>query len=92
MGVVYLGADVPLDSWIEAARTTKARAIVIGIPTGSDRASAAAIARQAVQLDDGLLVAIGGPASAEADVPARVLRLPEAIGISADTLAAALRA
>jgi DNA-binding transcriptional MerR regulator/methylmalonyl-CoA mutase cobalamin-binding subunit len=92
MGVVYLGADVPRGSWIEAVRATKARAIVIGIPTGADRAPAEAIAREAVTLGDGLLVAVGGPASAMADVPAQVLRLPDAIGASADALEAALRA
>lgn len=92
MGVVYLGADVPRDSWIEAVRTTKARAIVIGIPTGPDRAPAEAIAREAVTLGDGLLVAVGGRASAEADVPAQVLRLPDAIGASAEAFEAALRA
>lgn len=90
IGVVYLGADVPRDSWIEAARTTKARAIVIAIPTATDRAPAVDVAQEASRVGDGLLVAVGGPGSHEAAVPASVLRLPYGIEASADAFEEAL--
>jgi DNA-binding transcriptional MerR regulator/methylmalonyl-CoA mutase cobalamin-binding subunit len=90
LAVVYLGADVPRESWIEAARTTKARAVVIGIPTATDRTPAEDVARATTQVDKGLLVAIGGPGSVEASVPASVLRLPDGIRASADAFENAL--
>jgi MerR family transcriptional regulator, light-induced transcriptional regulator len=92
MSVVYLGADVPIDSWIEAAGTTRARALVIGIPTGSDRAAATEVARAAVQLGGALLVAIGGAGSTDVAVPNAVLRLPDGIGLAAERLDDALAA
>ena len=90
IGVVYLGADVPRDSWIEAVGATRARAIVIGIPTATDRAPAEEIARMAVELGGGLLVAIGGTGAADATVPDAVLRLPDRIGAAAARLGDAL--
>lgn len=86
MSVVYLGADVPPDSWIEAVRTTNARAVVIGIPTATDRAPAEEVSRLAVRVGGGMLVAVGGPGAAEADVPVSVVRLPDGIGSSAARL------
>lgn len=88
--VVYLGADVPGESWLEAARTTKARAAVIAIPTAADRPIAVDVAEALVQLDDGLLVAVGGPGSVAAAVPESMLRLPDGIGASAARLEVAL--
>jgi DNA-binding transcriptional MerR regulator/methylmalonyl-CoA mutase cobalamin-binding subunit len=90
IGVVYLGADVPRESWIEAVGTTKARAIVLGIPTASDRAPAEDVARAAARLGEGLLVAVGGPEAVEATVPASVLRLLDGIGPAAEGLDDAL--
>lgn len=92
IGVVYLGADVPRDSWIEAVGATKARAVVIGIPTATDRAPAEDAVRAALRLGGELLVAIGGPAAAGAIVPHPVVRLPDGIGAAADRLGDALAA
>ncbi|MGZ8437950.1 MAG: MerR family transcriptional regulator [Candidatus Limnocylindrales bacterium] len=92
IGVVYLGADVPRDSWIEAVVATKACAIVIGIPTATDRAPAEEVARVAVELGGGLLVVVGGPGAADATVPAAVIRLPARIGPAAEWLGDALAA
>ena len=92
MGVVYLGADVPRDSWIEAVGATKARAVVIGIPTASDRASAGEVAQAAIHLGGGLLVAVGGAGATEATVPDSVIRLPGGIGLAAELLEGVLAA
>jgi DNA-binding transcriptional MerR regulator/methylmalonyl-CoA mutase cobalamin-binding subunit len=90
MRVTYLGADVPRQSWIEAVQATKAGAIVVGVQTESDRAPAEAVVRAAIKLGGGVLVTVGGPASAAARVPPSVVRLPEQIGASAEALEVAL--
>jgi DNA-binding transcriptional MerR regulator/methylmalonyl-CoA mutase cobalamin-binding subunit len=92
IGVVYLGADVPGDSWIAALRATKARGIVIGIPTGSDHAPAAEVAVAALRLGGGLLVAVGGAGATDAMFPDAVIRLPDRIGPAAERLEDALAA
>jgi DNA-binding transcriptional MerR regulator/methylmalonyl-CoA mutase cobalamin-binding subunit len=88
--VVYLGADVPRESWIEAARTTKARAMVIAIPTAADRAPAGDVVQALAQLGDAPLVAVGGPGAVAAAAPGSVLWLPDGIETSADVLEDAL--
>src|SRR4051812_27906638 len=63
VGVMYLGPDVPVDSWVDVARRTKARAAVVGVVTEADRGPAAAVidALRAVPV---ATVAIGGAAAA----------------------------
>ena len=43
LGVLYLGADVPLPSWRTAAETTRAPIAVVGVVTASDVGSAGAV-------------------------------------------------
>ena len=88
IGVVYLGPDVPLQSWVDAVRWTSARAVVIGAPTGDDLKGAESIAEMASALG-GVLVAIGGAPAETVTLPG-VLRLPDGIGPSARALEAAL--
>ena len=88
--VVYLGADVPRESWVEAVQTTRARAVVIAIPTAADRAPAEDVAKAVAQLGEGLLVAVGGPGAVAAAIPGSILWLPDGIGASADVLEDAL--
>ncbi len=85
IGVVYLGADVPEASWIDAAQVTRARGVVIGIPTIDDGAAAQGVA-EAVSDLPGVLVAAGGAGVDHADLPASVLRLPNGIVDSAVAL------
>jgi DNA-binding transcriptional MerR regulator/methylmalonyl-CoA mutase cobalamin-binding subunit len=88
IGVIYLGADVPLQSWVDAVRRSSARAVVVGAPTAQDLAGAEEIARTALAMGD-VLVAIGGAAGVETTLPG-VLALPDGIGTSARALEAAL--
>lgn len=90
IGVIYFGADVPLESWIDGARTTKARALVIGVPTSTDIGRATDVARAATQIGGGLLVAVGGPAAAGLELPPSVVRLPDGMAASADAFETAL--
>jgi DNA-binding transcriptional MerR regulator/methylmalonyl-CoA mutase cobalamin-binding subunit len=84
--VVYLGANVPVESWIEAVRNTDASAAVIAVPTSADRAAAEDAARAIDGTGSGVLVAVGGDGSGGATLPASVLRLPDEIGAAARSL------
>jgi MerR family transcriptional regulator, light-induced transcriptional regulator len=88
IGAVYLGPDVPVQSWVDAVRSTKARAIVIGAPTRGDLDAAEEIAKVGLALD-GPLVAMGGGAATDVTLP-DVLLLPDGIGASAKALGDAL--
>ena len=44
LGVLYLGADVPLESWLRTARETEAPMVVLGVVTIADVASATLVA------------------------------------------------
>ena len=44
LGVLYLGADVPLESWLRTARETEAPLVVLGVVTIADVASATLVA------------------------------------------------
>jgi DNA-binding transcriptional MerR regulator len=63
LGVVYLGPDVPVDSWVQSARRTGARAGVIGVVTEGDAHTALDVARELHARADGTLVAFGGAAA-----------------------------
>jgi MerR family transcriptional regulator, light-induced transcriptional regulator len=89
IGVVYLGADVPELSWRDAAGITRARAVVVGIPTPADRGPAEGVAH-AMTETGGLLVAVGGPGAPEAQLPGEVMRLPDDIPKAAAALEQAL--
>jgi len=90
LGVVYLGANVPVESWIEAVRKTFARAAVIGVPTAADLAATEGTARAIDGTGVDVLVAVGGHGSGGATLPTSILRLPDEIGAAARSLEAAL--
>jgi MerR family transcriptional regulator, light-induced transcriptional regulator len=58
--VLYLGADVPLDSWVSAVRIDTIRVAVIGIVTADDRTSGLDVTSALLGLDDPPTLAIGG--------------------------------
>lgn len=91
IGVLYLGADVPIDSWLAALRETGARAAVIAVPTGADAVSAAEVvaAGRAAMRE---VAWFTGGFGAEHDSLARAdaTRLPNGIGESSRRLSEAL--
>ncbi len=89
IGVVYLGADVPHDSWIDAAHVTSARGVVVGIPTAGDRRAGQQVVDTMVH-GGTWLVAAGGGGVLDADLPTEVVRLPNGIVSSATALQHAL--
>ena len=64
--VVYLGANVPLDSWVTAVRTTGASVAVVGAVSASEVAAAARVVAALGQMDDAPIVVVGGSHAAKA--------------------------
>jgi methanogenic corrinoid protein MtbC1 len=98
--IVYLGADLPIENWIEAARRSRPRAAVIGAVTRDDRRAAIDVARALRDAQPDIVVAFGGRSAPEpeafADLRATeghraTIRLPDGLVDSVDTLASALR-
>jgi DNA-binding transcriptional MerR regulator/methylmalonyl-CoA mutase cobalamin-binding subunit len=58
--VQYIGADVPAEDWIRAARATMASAAVVGVPTAADAPAARAVVSRLRQALPDLLVTLGG--------------------------------
>jgi methanogenic corrinoid protein MtbC1 len=85
--VVYLGADLPLDDWLNAAQG--ALAAVIGVVTARDRNAAMEVARRLHEVRPGLVVALGGRAAQAAP---GVMRLPTELTESVSALEAAIAA
>jgi methanogenic corrinoid protein MtbC1 len=85
--VLYLGADLPLDDWLNAAQG--ALAAVIGVVTARDRNAAMDVARRLLEIRPDLVVALGGRAAQEAP---GVMRLPTELTESVSVLGAAIAA
>jgi len=63
--VTYLGTDVPVTSWVDAARHTSATAVVISVTASTDATPAAAVVRALRAAMPNLTIALGGRAAAE---------------------------
>jgi methylmalonyl-CoA mutase cobalamin-binding subunit len=90
LGVLYVGADVTVDGWVDAATRTRARGAVIGVVTQADRPAAAevVVALHAVGIR---LLAVGGQAAEPDPAPGNgVLVLPPRIADAAGVIAKAL--
>lgn len=58
--VLYLGANVPVDSWEKAVRSRQAKAAVLAVVTPEDRAAAVEVAERLLALTPAPLVCSGG--------------------------------
>ncbi len=87
--VVYLGADVPPDSWVEAVRLTGARAVVLGVAIDEDVAAADRVVTALRHAAPELTIAVGGRRSASVR-DADVLRLPDPLSAAIIKLRVAL--
>ena len=90
LDVAYLGADLPVASWVDAVDVASASALVMGVPTVEDAGPAEAIARAVVEDRSGTAVFVGGAGQDLVGPPAG--RLGHRIGDAARTLAERLRA
>lgn len=64
--VTYLGADLPVDSWVEAVHTIRPDAVVLGAPRLADATAADDVVRALDRECPGLPVHVGGPGAAPA--------------------------
>lgn len=83
--VIYLGADLPIDDWLNAAHG--ALAAVIGVVTARDRATALSVAQRLRAAYPDLVLAFGGRAAPAAP---DVVRLPAELGASVAELEATI--
>ncbi len=85
--VTYLGADVPTDAWLHAAKSTQVDAVCISVPTADDALAAsetvAALTRQRPELS----VYVGGSGSREVTA-AGATRLEGSVSLSAQRIIA----
>ncbi|MET0773496.1 MAG: MerR family transcriptional regulator [Candidatus Limnocylindrales bacterium] len=87
--VMHLGADLPVADWLDAAIQTDASAVVVGVVSGPDVASAVAVV-QALQAARPLMpVAVGGHAARDVMAPG-VLVLPEAVTAAVEAIREAI--
>jgi DNA-binding transcriptional MerR regulator/methylmalonyl-CoA mutase cobalamin-binding subunit len=88
MAVRYLGADLPVENWIDAVVRTDAIAAVIGIVIDEDIEPAFRVARAIHATRPNLVIAFGGPASpaAAARSEGEALVLPEPLTEAVDML------
>ena len=87
--VVYLGPDVPVESWIAAASQTGAQAICFGVVIERDVAAADEVVRAVRAAHPDVLIGVGGRQSAEVGDGA-VVRLPDRLLDGVEVLRQAL--
>lgn len=77
LAVVYVGADLPVESWRRAVQAFPTKVAVLAVPTAEDQPKAEETARALRRTKPDLVVAVGG--SHAGDVGADVVRLPDSI-------------
>ena len=84
MDVLYLGANVPVDSWEAAVRSRKARAAVMSVVTPHDRPAAVAVAERLLNHTPAPVVCAGGASAT--NLAGGVHTLAASIGAAAQKL------
>ena len=84
VGVLYLGPDVPVHSWVHVMRQSGRRLAVIGVPTRDDQRAALDVLGALRQEDAGIVVAVGGDgAHGDDGIEAGATVLPDRISEAA---------
>lgn len=87
VGVLYLGPDVPIDSWIDVIGRSRAVAVTIAVMMDSDRDAATDLVR-ALQERGGVTIAVGGAAAgAELSDTNGIIVLPARVAEAARVMA-----
>jgi methylmalonyl-CoA mutase cobalamin-binding subunit len=93
--IAYLGANVPLESWMRTVRDTAVPAIVLGAVTREDAVAVDRVAAALGMLDDPPVCFAGGPALPHGPATSGAVHLPQsldaAVAIVAATTAAGER-
>jgi MerR family transcriptional regulator, light-induced transcriptional regulator len=90
--VRYLGADLPVPDWIEAASQTKAEVAVVGVIIPGDAGRAKSVAAALRVAHPEILIAFGGGAAGRVRIApeADILRLPEQLTEAVEALRSAI--
>ena len=91
LGVLYLGANVPVDSWVRTVRETGAAVVVLGAVTRTDPAAAGLVAEALRALPNPPLCFVGGPRAGTLPEGPWTARLPATLEQSVAAVASALR-
>jgi MerR family transcriptional regulator, light-induced transcriptional regulator len=86
--VLYLGANVPLESWLRTVRETAAPIVVLGVVTPSDVVAASAVVDALAGTARRPICLVGGPLSAASLGGLQTIRLPTPLD---DAVAAVVR-
>jgi MerR family transcriptional regulator, light-induced transcriptional regulator len=89
LAVVYVGADLPVDSWVRAVRAFPTSTAVLGVTTPEDRTLATETVRALQRSAPDVTVAVGGAQSAGIEPGA--LELPASISAAALAVESRLR-
>ena len=89
--VLYLGADVPIDSWVDAAKESTAQAAIIGVVTDRDVAPARDVVAALRQARPDLQLAFGGAFASRPAAADGVTVLPERVVDAARAVRGRLR-
>ena len=84
LDVLYLGADVPVDSWETAVHSRQARAAVLSVATPEDRPAAVEVAERLLAGDPAPVVCAGGTSAG--DLAPGVRSLPFRISDASEEL------
>lgn len=74
--VLYLGPDLPVESWVAAAIGRSARAAVVGVPTRRDVRASIAVIEALRQARPEMILAVGGDEAARVATATAALALP----------------
>jgi DNA-binding transcriptional MerR regulator/methylmalonyl-CoA mutase cobalamin-binding subunit len=87
--VMHLGADLPVEDWLDAAVQTDAAAAVVGVVTAVDVAAAEAVVTALQAARPRMHVAVGGEAAAQVRT-AGALRLPMGVTAAVEAVRVAI--
>ena len=76
LDVLYLGANVPVASWVRTVRDTRASVVVLGIVAPADLEPAADVIAALRAIDEPPTCVVGGPFSVDAPETSGMVRLP----------------
>lgn len=89
--VLYLGADVPVESWVDAATESAAKAAVVGVVTSRDVSPATEVANALHAGRPDLVLAVGGASAAGLSAIGDLTVLPTRVVEAAEVLRGRLR-
>ena len=90
--IAYLGANVPLESWMRTVRESAVPAIVLGAVTSEDAVAVDRVAAAIAMLDTPPICFAGGPASLDAGAISGAVRLPQSLDAAVAVVAVATAA